>query len=396
MEHGLRSRGICLTECVAVAASFAITTAIIIPAAGSLNRGSMESDALGRIRRLSQAHSFYATDFDDRVITHTVDDLTSFGSNMSSAIQSWDSWNASQEEPYYPNPDFPDSTSHPGLRLGWGSSDCVADPDVQSYYVYQPQFNSANATLLSPIYLSGPLAWLHGIGSYQQTNCRGFRAYVGQKYYTRTFYSPLDYGAMEVLERGQGPAAYLPRAIPDCDVEYLNLPPGSFGTLPLFSSFSISPALLFNPEILGKERLITDPFTTEDGLNTPSFSQCRHPQLKTEWLQEYASYTAACGGSASPFRRSLACGQVSHIRKNTTPIPTAFMDGSTSLTTNSQFERDNRRVLRQERIHKAGLWHEFEGLNQTYGTRILTRHLLTVDGILGRDLLDRTPAPSIK
>lgn len=122
MEHGLKYRGICLTECVAVAAMFAITTAIIIPAAGSLNRGSMESDALGRIRRLSQAHPFYAADFDDRVITYTADDLTSLGQSMMQAVFSWSQWNESQENPIYPNPDWPESTFHPGLRLGWGGS----------------------------------------------------------------------------------------------------------------------------------------------------------------------------------------------------------------------------------------------------------------------------------
>ena len=396
MKLGLRSRGICLTECVAVAAVFVITTAIIIPAARSLNRGSMESDALGRIRRLSQAHSFYAADFDDRVITHTVDDLTSFGVNMNDAIQAWNIWNAGQAEPYYPNPDFPDSTNHPGIRLGLGSNLCL-ETDNLTYYAYSVGGFTANATFLHPICLRPEGNVIVGLGSYQLTNARGFRQYVGQKFYTRTFYSPLDYGAMDVLERGQGFAANSPRAIPDCDVEYFDTPPiPGIGDLPLFSSFTISPALMFNPEVLRKEGLITSPFTMEAGLNTPRLSQCKYPQLKTEWLQEYASYTSSCGSSASPWRRYLACGQVSHSRKNKTPIPTAFMDGSTSLTTNNQFERDNQRVLRQERIHKAGLWHEFEGLNQAFGTRILTRHLLTADGILGRDLVDRTPAPSIK
>lgn len=178
MEHGLKYRGICLTECVAVAAMFAITTAIIIPAAGSLNRGSMESDALGRIRRLSQAHPFYAADFDDRVITYTADDLTSFGQSMMQAVFSWSQWNESQENPIYPNPDWPESTFHPGFRLGWGGSLCDQDPDDQLYYNYYVHTgNSANASFLNPICLL-PQNGIVGIGAYQVTNGRVFWSYV--------------------------------------------------------------------------------------------------------------------------------------------------------------------------------------------------------------------------
>ena len=400
MKHVLRSRGICLTECVAVAAIFAITTAIIIPAAGSLNRGSMESDALGRIQRLSQAHSFYAADFDDRVITYTADDLTSFGQSMMAAVFSWSQWNESQENPIYPNPDWPESTFHPGLRLGWGGSLCDQDPDDQLYYHYYVHTgNSANGSFLNPICLL-PQNGIVGIGAYQVTNGRTFRPYVTNRFYSRTFYSPIDYGAMDVLEGGQGVGANYSRAIFDCEVEFLNLPNPGFGDLPLASSFTISPALLFNPEILGAEQLIENPFTTESGLNTPNFSQCRYPYLKTEWLQEYASYTRSCDIPQGTVRGGLACGEVSHIKENSTPIPAGFMDGSTSLTTNRQFDRDEQRIRKNQRLlrpnNAIGLWHPSDQLNSIYKRPLLTRHLLTVDGILGRDLVDRTPAPSIK
>ena len=399
MKHVLRSRGICLTECVAVAAIFAITTAIIIPAAGSLNRGSMESDALGRIRRLSQAHSSYALDWNDQHVTYTKGDISAFGNSPSQAVAAWNTWNAQQGG----TPDELDGYWHPSLKLGWGGEQgqCISTDEDQVFYAYRQGSNSGgNHLLLQPIGLFNSFSY---IGSANFPNVRGLREYVGDKFFSRPFYSPLDTFGQGAIERPYS----IPRALPDCDFEFVseNSPPWCVGcSIPTWSSFALSPAAMYNPEVMPQSG-IRDPWSFDEGFQSPNLSQCRYPSQKTEWLQIYPSYPDRfCSDSGQwngvhrgPYSCFETNAYVSYESQVDTVVPAAFFDGSVLLSLNRQYSRDNSRVkhLQTNKQAKVGLTHQPPRING-YTEETLGHHNFTVDGILGRDLLDRSPAPNIR
>ena len=398
MKHVLRSRGICLTECVAVGAIFAITTAIIIPAAGSLNRGSMESDALGRIRRLSQAHSSYALDWNDQHVTYIKGDISAFGNSPSQAVAAWNTWNAQQGG----TPDELDEYWHPSLKLGWGGEQgqCISTDEDQVFYAYRQGSNfGGNHLLLQPIGLFNNFSY---IGSANLPNVRGLREYVGDKFFSRPFYSPLDTFGQGAIERPYS----IPRALPDCDFEYVSVLNGNSTSSPVWSSFALSPAAMYNPEVMPQSG-IRDPWSFDEGFQSPNLSQCRYPSQKTEWLQIHPSYPDRFCSDSGKWAGGTLRGPYSCTRTNAlysyespvdTVVPAAFFDGSVLLSLNRQYTRDNSRVkhLQTNKQAKVGLTHQPPRVSFGYDEETLGHHNFTVDGILGRDLLDRSPAPNIR
>ena len=148
------------------------------------------------------------------------------------------------------------------------------------YRYFQSSGQAGNNALLQPIGLFNYISYL---GSANLPNVRGLREYVGDKFFSRSFYSPLDTFGQGAIER----PINTPRALPDCDFEFVSVP--NWNSNPVFSSFALSPAAMYNPEVMPQSG-IRDPWSFDEGFQSPNLSQCRYPSQKTEWLQIHPSY----------------------------------------------------------------------------------------------------------
>jgi hypothetical protein len=225
-------------------------------------------------------------------------------------------------------------------------------------------------------------------------NFQALHKYVNGKFYDPTYYAPNDV------------APYLAAST------YFNEPYEFIGesptTAPYWSSYCLSPAALFHPAVMDRADPVLCamlPCMADDGFETPSISQALYPSLKTQmiehnWVQNPpAPCNPGFGGDGTYdgcepyyFNHGLA----------STPA-TLFYDGSVRLLPNAEAVAADRMVTRTTGDGK-GLWFSpgdegfTESANlttqgyfvpQSYDKVEIGYHILTIDGILGRDTLGR-------
>jgi hypothetical protein len=162
----------------------------------------------------------------------------------------------------------------------------------------------------------------------------------------------------------------------------------------VLSSYAWSPAALWNPEVLSNKGY-KNPTSLPSAWKTPTQSNCRYPELKTRmieisWLQnqDAGSVNPSFDGNTPYFFNQ---------GYNSSPA-TLFFDGHIGIIGNAKAMDGDARVKMQNQnnnIAEKGLWHRgtpfgengFYG-NLSFDTLVNTSyHVLTTDGILGRDII---------
>ncbi|MFK7962241.1 MAG: hypothetical protein AB8G96_17150 [Phycisphaerales bacterium] len=377
-----RLRGLTLVEVSAATSAAAVLIGLTLPALAKGRTDALTDVSLDNLRVLGSGYVSYAADWNDRQPTHVSDELSTFGDDASSAFSGFFSTNGND--------------AIPGVGLGWGLLD---DTDLLIRFRYRAWSNPSNARLVQPIEFEADELNLRGFGSFRFINSSQFRQYVSTRFYDRIFYAPAD----EVVSPLVDPLFDAPFGYVDREAT-----PG-FGDAPYWASYVLSPAAMFDPEVMKAQVATPDgfkggwssPYSLDQGFRSPQFSAARYPNLKTlmlehHWLQntpkdpcnpdvEFSSY-----GGCEPW----------YFNQGIDSAPaTIFYDGSTRLFTNAEAVDSDER-LRSMNGGGDGTWSRttpfgedgYFGDISFDGTQV-SHHILTADGILGRDTLGPSKNP---
>ncbi|MAJ47825.1 MAG: hypothetical protein CBC35_11255 [Planctomycetes bacterium TMED75] len=349
--QALKRRGIAFTEVLVLTTVFMLTLCALIPMLGLLRMSSGETTSLAKLSQLGKAHACYAVDWNDRQVTWIPDDFAADGTNSASNY-------------------FQDRSCFPPLQLGWAASE-----SGNVVWGYWTGCNTAigspgNVDVLKPIMLDDQGTF----GSFRIPNSRRFRSYVSSRFYAPQWYAEgdVDYEAASELFDIEGEFA-------------------SNGGVFYPSSYCLSPAAMLDPGVLRKasEGGYQAPEAYRNYYRSPHVGACSHPPLKTRmiehnWFRETPDAQPE-SGDAWQFNHGLAANPC-----------TLFFDGSTSTLSTLQAWQDDL-VVRGSSKDQNGLWSRDTPLGATgyrgeysFDDTIVSHHILTTEGIRGRDILSRS------
>lgn len=351
-----RQAGFTIVELLVVISIIALLVGILLPAIGRARDSALQTQSAANLRNMSSANAAYASDWADRQWTAIPDDAGLYGGSCAQYVQ---------------------VSCPPQLVLGWtsnqgaiayylGGGKCANFPgDCSSWNAYVP--NTWNATTTS--------------GSFRLPNAKSFNTYLTGRFYDPVFYAPKDTLVYEYAEKFFGSASEFD---------------GGFGGAEIYySSYCFSPAAMWNPDVLSCDSGgWRSPTQLASGYKSPAAGQAAYPDLKTRmvehsWLQNKPSSEVNANFSAGPAGNPIPW--FFNHGYNSAPL-TLFFDGHVGLMSVSEaMDADQRAKCGQ----LNGLWSRATPMgldgyygNQAYDILVETSfHILTLDGILGRDTL---------
>ncbi len=361
-------KGFTIVELLVVVAIIALLIAILLPAIGKAREAALVTQSMGNLRNLVVANASYGADYGDRQFTAVPDETGQYGQGWIGAcgayvakicipqqILGWDSGGGLW-----------------GYWIAGSASRCAGWPG-----------NCGNFT----VYVAANYGAADFFGSWRLCNVKAFNTYVNGKYYDPVFWAPKDRFTLENIQQ------YFSQPV---EFNYVN-------NNIEFPTYCWSPAAMWAADVLAR----TNPgcTTKEPGINTlpggfksPACGVCTYPSLKTrmlehQWLQntEGASTNPAFG-TPTPWYFNQGY--------NSAPA-TMFFDGHVQMMSVNAVQSGNDLIKGQLAGSQAsnpscGLWLTgVNGGNGYYqqaaydmlcaGTNGTSFHVLTADGILGRD-----------
>jgi prepilin-type N-terminal cleavage/methylation domain-containing protein len=385
-----------IVELLVVISIIALLLGLLMPAVSQARDQARTSVSQTNLRNLGTAHRTYAAAWNDRQFTLVRDNIASYADNIGAFDVFYQAHGGELE-----------SQTHPGPILGWAYlfGDSSQDYLLFAYRTHESgefeqhgSFHAGNSSLNLPINFTSIGEYF---GSFRLPNVRQFSQYVSGRFYDKTFYAPKDTivwttiatGGFEGANCFEDPGEYCDR--PDVD---------GFGEIPIWSSYCLSPAAMFNPAVLAHVddddtsfSGFRDPWKLQAGFRSPSMSQSLYPSLKTQmlehhWIQSRASdcnpgfFGAMYDGGCEPY----------YFNHSVESVPmTLFFDGHVGpIGTREAMLADNR-VRVQTGNPLWGLWSKdtFWGedgylIEYGYDWAATSYHILTTDGIRGRDIAE--------
>lgn len=364
--HASRGRGFTIIELLVVISIIALLIGLLLPAISKARDTAKVTQSLANLRNLAAAHQAYAAEWNDRQFTLVRDDLATYGGAEG-----------------YP--------AHPAIELGVGmlgdSYQMIAIGVSGEDIIAFPM----NADFLFPI-----LPSQRSRGWFRLPNARAFNSYVNGRFYDPTFYAPKDTVVIDsVADDFDSPWEY---SSPDSDLGDIR-----------FSSYSLSPAAQFHPAVLAaKDPVLSPDIDSMPGgaFRVPSISQARHPSLKTHmlenhWLQGRRGPSCIPGVTISPY----SC-QPYYFNLGMESAPcTMFFDGSVRVMGVREaasgdasvrltggrglyFRPGDEGFDEADDLSTKGYWLELAADSEAGPDgAAVGYHILTKDGILGRDTL---------
>lgn len=359
-----RRRAVTLVDvlvAIAIAVLLAATLAPILP---RVRTDGGQVTSMNNLATLAGAHALYAADWEDRQVTWVIDEVGllpqgNVCSNYLSTIG-----------------------CPPQFVLGWDDNSV---PTAWGYWLGCAGFpgNCGNWVVYEPCNFAPGNTY----GSFRLPNSWAFHHYVNGRFYDETFYSPNDKvtynGAFKYFDEPAG---------------FTQIPPDGSGGIPSIwnSTYCLSPAAMWSPNVLSKNpftgKYYTPPIDINDGYQSPTVSQCAYPELKTRMIEHNWTFDApaptnpAFTGNYTPY----------FFNQGSAATPIAmFYDGRIEILPTAQAVEDDLTVLLGG---GPGLWSRDTPLGadgyygaQAYDGTIVSHHILTIEGILGRDLLEALP-----
>jgi prepilin-type N-terminal cleavage/methylation domain-containing protein len=364
-------RGFTIIELLVVVSIIAMLVGILVPAIGRARDTARINHSKNNLRQLGLAHRSYAADWADRQVTYVRDNLGLYAGDVA----------AYNEGIYGDVEDKPRFLMHPGIISGQGYR---ADG---SYGAWGYWIDDDKIVFIQPINFPGPphdIALFDAWGSFRfGAQTKPMNEYVNGQYHDPLYYAPKDRQLMEQVE----PCFELPGEFIGGEA-YGGIGPKDCN--PAYTSYSLSPAGLFNPATLGDDGnglYWNAPWQTPAGYRAPSFGHVRYPTLKTHMLEQHwlQNNTLPCNDSfygCEPY----------YFNHSVRSLPvTLFYDGSVRLMGVLEAMSSDRR-----HGHQAGygLWSRDTPLGEDgyliadgYDLAATSFHILTIDGVLGRDTL---------
>ncbi len=366
MARRRRAFGFSAAELAAVLVALALLLSIALPVLAGLRGDAGVQQSMANLIQMHVAHILYAADWDGRQVTWTRDDLGQY--------DSVGQYNLGCGLPFDPE-------CHPPIIAG---QDCEG-----AAWGYWPL--AANALMFQPLVF--PEDFVAGLGHWRMPNSRPFHLYLTGRYHDEIFYAPKD---TTVLAQVADCIGVLCEFAGNGEDGF-----GSYDCNPGWSSYAFSAAALFHADVMRSNAAggWQDPWGPEIdyGFQGPGFFQTTYPALKTlmlehNWLQNPPGECNPAFTGCEPY----------HFNHGIDSAPvTLFYDGSVRLLPNAEVLFADFQVLSQTG-GVDGLWHR----GTPFGTNgyfidagfdfsPLSHHVLTTDGILGRDTLGGITAAAL-
>lgn len=349
-------RAFTLTETSLVLVCLVVVLAVMVPAVGQLRRTAPVLESTYNLQVLHQTLVCYAADWNDRQYTAVPDDLGVVGGSCAAYVYQFGC---------YPPAIAGWDCDGVGPWAFWGGG-CFGGSGLTAC--------PANNLATRPINFNPDLAF----GIFRFPQVKPIHDYLGGKFYDRRYYSSLDHQLV---------MAALPAFDQDCEFD------SSVGTIP--STYAWSPAAMYHPQVFRapSQGGFQHPDTFDDGYRSPAVSQARFPALKT-WLIEHnwlVEPPPDCNVDCFP---SQCIPYIFNHGTDAEPV-VLFFDGSIRSLRTGDVVADDAKVLKQTG-GVDGLWSRDTPFGPTgyfgdcsFDGTIVSHHVLTTGGILGRDTLGR-------
>jgi prepilin-type N-terminal cleavage/methylation domain-containing protein len=345
-------QGFTIVELLVVISIIALLLGILLPAIGKARDSARLRQSSSNLRQLAAAHQMYASEWNDRQLQFSRDNFGAFGATNLAGYMSADAANS-----YF-------------IPLGWANG---------SLWIFS---SSSCASCFEPI------SFQSSFGYFRMWNLPAFTQYISGRMFDPTFFAPKDrvlldeHGAEECFEHPGD----------------ICLPEGG-GTTVVPPSYALSPAALYSPDVFDPPAPHgtgwQNPWSLPGGFRTPAMSQARYPDLKTHmlehnWLQNPPT---ECNPNLLAWSPYTDCEPYYFNHGVESRPVTLFYDGHVAVVGTEQAERSDY----QHRVQAGyGLWSTdtpFGGppnggyfMGDGYDSTATSFHILTTDGILGRDI----------
>ena len=372
MTRSRRFTGFTIVDLLILLVVVTVLISLALPTLARARGDSRIQESLNNLVTLSVAHVLYAADWNGRQVTWVVDDLAAFGDDVEDYCDAHGGcyWSG-------------DPGCHPPVLAGWG-----CHPDVGCHlWVYRPCVIISHNWAVQPInFPGGPDDYAAGFGHFRLPNSKAFHDYVNGRFYDPTFYAPNDTVPYDL-------------AAPFFDSPWEYDP---VGNPPIWVSYVLSPAAMFDPDVMRSNAAggWQNPWDLDYGFRSPGLFQAEYPDLKTQMIEHHwvQDPPAECnptpppvwgfGGECEPYYFNHGI--------DSTPA-TLFYDGHVRLLPNTEVYAADQQILKQTG-GVDGLWHRGTPFGEDgyyisfgYDGAPLSHHILTTDGILGRDTLGGMP-----
>lgn len=384
------TRAFTIVEMLVVVSIIALLAGILIPAINRARDQALLTKSQSNLRNLGTAHATYASEWSDRQFTLSVDSITSYGNNITDAVQAYAA--AQAEDSLAPtDADYP-----PPVQLGWYESFETGTREHLSFYI-NPMSGSGGNNLhaMEPLVFSAADAGLIGWGYFRMPNVKAFNQYLGGRFYDEIFYAPKDTAVMDVVEPlFADPNEYVPKRTSGGHYQHL--------TEIAYSSYCLSPAALFSPQVLGNPEQggFKDPWSLNAGLRAPSMGQIRYSDLKTHMLEHHwlQQRRVPCNPAVFPGRYDMCEPYYFNHGYESVPM-TLFYDGHVEGVGTREAQAADTRTRAQTQNPDWGLWSHDTPLGGPpdggyfmdlgYDFVETSFHILTTEGARGRDVLSK-------
>jgi hypothetical protein len=363
---GFRSRrllrlGLTIIDLLVALSAMIVLLSLVLPVLAGTRGGSGVMRSLANLQAINTSLASYAADFNGRQPTAVVDDFSTYGVNGMAAVTNYAA-------------DHPGG--HPPLLLGF------CDGGEWGYYLPGNGGPAGNYVAIVPMRMEFPSS--NSFGFFRITNAKMMQDYLGGRWFDPTFYAPNDAAAYSICE-------------PWFDLTGCAFPGLEIGNDVPWSSYCFSPAAMFDPQVLSLNVVsgqhYKNPYSYAKGFRSPHVSQAKYPDLKTRviehsWNQntpQARCNPAFAGGTYAE------CEPYYFNHGAASEPATLFFDGSTRLLPNQEVEAADEQLLKDG---GPGVWSRDTPLGPfgyyndvAYDSTNLSHHILTVDGILGRDTL---------
>jgi type II secretory pathway pseudopilin PulG len=358
-------RGFSLIELAAILTAVVLLLSLVLPALAGARARSQVEVSLNNLIALGTAHATYAADWNGRQFTNVVDDLSFYGDNENQAYTAYE--NATGED-------------HPALLLGWGGN-----PDYGYGLWGYWMFHSGNWGLCQPMVWPGGPSHLVAFGAFRFPNAKPFHDYVNGRFFGPTFYPPNDTVPYELVE-------------PLFDAPWEFDPDGGSDGGVWWSSYCFSPAAMFNARVMAHPGPSEfdgwhNPWDLTGGFESPGFYQALYPDLKTQIIEHHWNQNAPEDPCNPAFEEGSYEGcEPYYFNQSIDSEPaTLFYDLSVRLLPNTEVLAADEWMIDHVGY---GLWSRDTPFGEDgyfidygYDGTPLSHHILTTDGILGRDTL---------
>jgi len=384
MKTSAIRRAFTIIELLVVVSIIALLLAILVPSLGRARDAALITQSIGNLNTLKAANFTYAADWADRHFTAMPDDAGLVGGNCTAYVS----------QVACPSQQLLGFDTNGGLWGYWIAGALCPNNVGQC----------GNWAVLQPITFTAPgsggtgnpnQCYSNCYGAYQMPNTKAFNAYVANRFYDKVYYAPKDVVGMLACEFGfQNEGEYTPNPT---NPQYLTFP-----------TYIWSPANMVAPGVLSSKQTNSASWGQPNqagpgGFRSPPFGLAVTPELKVLmmeklWLQNRGKAPALNGNFATP--RSWLFNEA----YNSAPA-SLFLDGHTQVCAMNTAVNDDSRTAAQNAGNSAfaqqakGLWHKGTpcgqggwftagaGYDALIDMRPTSFAILTVDGIMGKDIL---------